>query len=54
MKKQSPIATWALGLSALAPILIIMGMIGAHTGGIRFDVAWSLRARPWRARGTTS
>ena len=44
MKPQSPIVTWALGLSILAPIFVAVGVIGAHGGFIPFDTAHGLIA----------
>jgi fatty-acyl-CoA synthase len=44
MKKPAPIVTWALGLSLVAPFLIGLGAIGAHTNAIPFDTAFDLIA----------
>ncbi|HWE45477.1 MAG TPA: DUF1499 domain-containing protein [Caulobacteraceae bacterium] len=44
MRKSSPIVTWALGLSIVAPILVGVGMLGAHGGFIPYDTAFGLIA----------
>lgn len=44
MKKPSPIVPLALALAVLAPILVAIGMLGAHGGFLRFDVAHDLIA----------
>jgi hypothetical protein len=39
MKKQASVVVWSLWLSLLGPLLVLVGVIGAHTGAVPFDTA---------------
>ena len=56
MKNQTSIVAWALWLSLLAPLLIIVGALGARLNAIPFDIAFGVlgtKAAGIVALGTT-